>query len=56
MHLGIPQMIYLFLTFLALGISMAKHGEIKTEKENFFTTLLVIILLNGLMYWGGFYK
>jgi len=56
MYLGMPQIINLILTFIVLGISMAKHGEVKTEKENFFTTLLSMSLLNGLLYWGGFYK
>jgi len=56
MHLGMPQIIYLALIFFSLGISIVKHGESKKGNENFFTTLISIILLNGLLYWGGFYK
>jgi hypothetical protein len=55
MYLGIPQIIYLILWLLGAGIAMAKHGEPKTGKYDFWTTLLSSILALGLLYWGGFF-
>ena len=56
MHFGIPQIINIILTSLILGMSMVEHGKQKTGNENFFTTLIGVVMMNGLLYWGGFYK
>ena len=52
----LPQIIILVLYTLLLGITLAKHGEVKKyEKYNFFTSLLSIIVQIALLYWGGFF-
>jgi len=56
MHLGIPQIIFLILTFIYLLFSICKHNIMMMEIENSYYTFVVVILLNGLLYWGGFYK
>lgn len=57
MNLGTPQIIYLTLSILGLGCALAKHGEVKkTEKYNFFASLLGNAVSLGLLYWGGFFK
>jgi len=56
MYFGIPQIINIILTSLVLGMSMVEHGKPKTGNENFFTTLIGVVMMNGLLYWGGFYK
>lgn len=56
MTLGIPQMIFLALVFLSLGISCAKHGQPHTGKYSIWTSLAAEGLMFGLLYWGGFFK
>jgi len=56
MHLGIPQIIFLILTLIFLTNSIGKHGELWTKVENSYFTFAVVALINGLLYWGGFYK
>jgi|WetSurMetagenome_2_1015567.scaffolds.fasta_scaffold37656_9 hypothetical protein len=56
MHFGIAQILILGLLILSLGISLAKHGEPKNGKENFFITLLGVALQITLLYFGGFFK
>ena len=56
MHFGIPQIILLILTFLHLAISLCKHNILMMKVENSYFTFTVVALLNGLLYWGGFYN
>lgn len=49
------QIIILMTQMLSLGIIMARHGEPKEGKENAWHTLIAIMLLQALLYWGGFY-
>lgn len=55
MNLGIPQLIYLALTMLGLGIAMAQHGEPKKGTVNAFHSIIATAILIGLLYWGGFF-
>lgn len=52
-----PQYVYLGLTFIGLGIVLAKHGEIKTDRRHNFW---VSLTLTGVILWilnaGGFFK
>jgi hypothetical protein len=50
-----PALIYIGLNLMALGLSMAKHGEPKKGNENFFLTLFSVSLVFGLLWWGGFF-
>ena len=50
-----PQVIYLILFCVGLGIAMEKHGKEKTGKENFWTTLIVGIAILYLLYAGHFF-
>lgn len=56
MNFGIPQIIYITLAAMGLGIDLIKHGETKSGKHNVVTTLIAQILVLGLLYWGGFFK
>jgi hypothetical protein len=55
MTIGLPQIIYCALLFMALGLSLAQHGQTKPKTENFWTTLLAVIIQLALMWWGGFF-
>lgn len=52
----IPQLIMLSLYMLDIGINLAKHGELKTERYNFFTTLFGALLGILILYCGGFFE
>jgi len=47
-----PQIAFITLTCLGLGINMAQHGKPKEGNENFFTSLIA----RGILYWGGFFS
>ena len=51
----LPQIIYLALAFMALGISLAKHGESRSN-HNFGLTLLSMAIAIYILWWGGFFK
>lgn len=54
--MGIPQICFIVLIALGLGISLAKHGEYREDKYNFFTTLIGSLIYVGLLILGGFFK
>lgn len=56
MNLGMPQLIYLGLTLIGIGVSMAQHGKPKTGKENVFVSLIANAVSFMLLYWGGFFN
>lgn len=49
-----PQIIYLVLSGIGLGVTLAKSGE-PSGKYNFWTTLVSTIISLGLLLWGGFF-
>lgn len=51
----LPQLIYLGLSLLGLGIAIEQHGKPKKGNENFWITFITWILTLGLLYWGGFF-
>lgn len=50
-----PQIIWLTINLLGLGISLAKHGEPKEGKYSFWWTLLSLLINVALLYWGSFF-
>lgn len=50
-----PAIIFIALTCLGLGLSLAKHGQSR-EPENFWHTLISSSLITALLVWGGFFK
>ena len=52
----IPQIIFLVLMAMSLGMNLAKDGEPKkNDTWSFGWSLLANILMFGLLYWGGFF-
>jgi hypothetical protein len=49
-----PQLIYLALTFIGLGILLTQFGERKTGTHGWGEIFATIVVL-GLLYWGGFF-
>ena len=54
MTLGWPQLVYLALTILGLGVAMAKHGEPRGE-HSFPTTFIASGIVIWVLYMGGFF-
>lgn len=52
----IPQIIYIVLTLISLGMNFAKHGEPKKENYNGWLSLTSFLLVYFLLYKGGFFN
>lgn len=53
--LGIPQVVFIVVMALELGIIIARWGQKKTGTygaNDFFGTAIVLVLL----WWGGFFR
>lgn len=50
----IPQLIYLGLMVMGLGIHLAKHGE--SDTISFWWSLFGFTIQIILLAWGGFFK
>lgn len=55
MNWGWPQYVEFGMLFLAAGLELAKDGQPKTGKHNFFTTVLALGFAAYLLYAGGFW-
>lgn len=53
--MGWPQITYIALTCLGLGITAAKHGESR-GKHNFFASAVASALVLALLWAGGFFS
>ena len=54
--MGLPQMIFIILSAMSIGISIKEHGELKTGKHSFLSSVINFALTYGLLVWGGFFK
>lgn len=54
--MGWPQAIWIAIMAIGLGIHIAKHGKFKQpEKFHAGARLVYVLLMAGLLYWGGFW-
>lgn len=53
--LGTAQIIMCILMTINLGINIAKHGEEKNEKYNWFSTFVAILIQIWILQAGGFF-
>lgn len=51
----IPQLIFLALMIMGLGVALAKDGEPRDGHHSFFISLVVTSISAGLLWWGGFF-
>lgn len=54
--MGVPQITIIVLYALSLGVNLANHGEKREGKYNFWSSLIVCILLFTLLKSGGFFE
>ena len=52
----LPQLIYLALGLIGLGIECARHGEEKKKKYDGWTTFFAMIIIWAILLWGGFWQ
>lgn len=52
----VPQLLYLGLMLLELGIALGKHGEPRTGKHSFFRSTFGFALISTILYYGGFFN
>lgn len=46
-------LVYLALNLIGLGVVLAKHGETRTGKNNFWISLFMTAVIVALLYFGG---
>lgn len=50
-----PQITYIVLTTLGIGLVLAKHGQPRTEKYNVWWSLIGTAMVLPILYYGGFF-
>lgn len=50
-----PPLIYMSMTLLSLGIELARHGQEKKTKVDFYSSLFATVVIYALLWWGGFF-
>lgn len=53
--MGFCQWAVIVIYLLSLGISLAKHGEVKVKRESFWSDLVSAIIMFLLLKFGGFF-
>lgn len=56
MNLEWPQLTYLALSCLAVGVHLAKHGEPRKDKYGFWSALISSAIMTFILYKGGFFN
>jgi hypothetical protein len=52
----LPQIIVIALSFIGIGIEIAKDGQMKEPKKyNAKVHIIATIITLSLLYWGGFF-
>lgn len=51
-----PQIVYIVLVLLGLGIDFQRHGEPRTGKHNAWISLVANVLFFAVLWYGGFFK
>lgn len=55
MEFGIPQLIYLALTFIGIGITLTSWGE-PVNRNSGWIDIIAIMIVYTLLIWGGFFN
>ena len=53
---GWPQITYLALTCIGLGVVLSRHGESRNGEYHFGASLIARATINVLLYCGGFWS
>lgn len=55
MNFQAPQIIYICLLAMGIGISMSRHGDPKTGTHSVWSTIFATTIVVAILYWGGFF-
>lgn len=50
-----PQIVYIVMVVLGLGMTATNHGNKKMGKDNFFISLISSTIMISILYAGGFF-
>ena len=50
-----PQIVYLIITAMGVGLALSRHGKPKEGKDNFWVSLIVTVAVWYLLYVGHFF-
>jgi hypothetical protein len=53
--MGIPQIIMIVLHIISLMLVSHWHGRERVVKHNAFQSIFAMIIIQALLYWGGWY-
>lgn len=53
--MGIWQIVWIALMAMSLGCTLADHGKLRVKKDNFWIGLASTLLMNAILYLGGFF-
>lgn len=51
----IPQLLWLGLAFIGVGIHLARNGERREDNYSAGLAFVTLAIQVGLLYWGGFF-
>ena len=55
-HIEWPQLVWIILTCISLGMAMMQHGKPKEGRYNAWEAVLCLAIAVPLLYWGGFFS
>lgn len=50
-----PQITWIALSCIGLGVTLQQHNQPKTGDNNFFHSLIASLIVAGLLWAGGFF-
>ena len=53
--MGWPQVIWIIIAGIRLGVHIARHGEPMNQRYHAGARLVGVAMMGGLLYWGGFF-
>lgn len=54
--MGAPQIVFIVLFAMDLGMALGLHGKPRESRYNFWTTAIADAIHIALLYWGGFWS
>ncbi|CTR35241.1 putative phage-related lytic murein transglycosylase [Escherichia coli] len=56
LHMYWPQVVWSVTALLGMGMALARHGQPRTDKHNFWYQSLAVLIAGWLLWCGGFFS